>query len=113
MLAPKNLPTWPQLMADLHHPSARELARFLDVSERTVYGWKARAHAPRPVLMALFWESSYGRSLADCDLFNTVSVWKNLSESLRLENENLRRRIARLEQIGEFGTANAPAYAVR
>ncbi|AVS74484.1 hypothetical protein [Paracidovorax cattleyae] len=107
-LAPRALPALSQLLPDLGNPSPAELARYLGVSVRTAYGWKALDRAPRAVLLALFWESSYGLSTLDCELHNTAMVWKNLSESQGLEMANLRARIARLERIGDFGCANDP-----
>lgn len=87
-----------------------DLARHLGVSVRSVYGWQAAGTAPRPVELALFWETSFGRSTAECDAWNAVQTYKSLSESLRLEVENLRARVARLERIGNFGSSNEPDY---
>lgn len=107
-LAPRTVPALSQLLPDLGHPSPREIARYLDVSERTVYGWKAADDAPRAALLALFWESSYGRSALDCELHNSAMIYKRLSESLNNEAQMLRLRISRLEKMGDFGSANAP-----
>lgn len=110
-LAPRSIPALSQVLPDLGNPSPREIARYLDVSERTVYGWKAADLAPRAVLLALFWESSYGRSALDCELHNAAQVYRSLSESLNHEAQTLRLRIARLEKMGDFGSANAPHIA--
>lgn len=107
-LAPRAVPALSQLLPDLGNPSPREIARFLDVTERTVYAWKATDRAPRAAMLALFWESSYGLSALDAELFNTVQVHKGHAESLARRVVNLESRIARLERIGQFGTANAP-----
>lgn len=107
-LAPRALPALSQLLPDLGNPSPREIARFLDVTERTVYGWKAADRAPRAAMLALFWESSYGLSALDAELFNTVQVHKGHAESLARRVVNLESRIARLEKIGRFDSANAP-----
>lgn len=107
-LAPRALPALSQILPDLGQPSPREIARFLDVSERTVYGWKASDNAPRAALLALFWESSYGLSALDCELHNSVQVYKSLSESLNHEAQKLRTRIAWLEKNGRFDCSNQP-----
>lgn len=107
-LAPRSIPALSQIVPALGDPSPRELARYLDVTERTVYRWQATDDAPRAVLLSLFWESSYGLSTLDAELFNSVAVYKNLSESLNHEAQTLRVRIARLEKIGSFASANAP-----
>lgn len=107
-LAPRALPALSQLLPALGNPSPREIARYLDVTERTVYAWKAADLAPKAAQLALFWESSYGLSALDAELFNQVAVYRNLSESLNHEAQMLRVRIARLEKIGSFASANAP-----
>lgn len=107
-LAPRALPALSQIVPALGNPSPREISRYLDVTERTVYRWHATDDAPRAALLALFWESSYGLSALDSELYNTVAVYKNLSESLNHEAQMLRVRIARLEKIGSFASANAP-----
>jgi len=107
-LAPRHLPTLGQLLPDLGNPSPREIARYLDVTERTVYAWRAAGAAPKAATLALFWESSYGLSALDAQLFNTAQVHRCLSESLGNEVKNLQSRIARLEKTGHFGCANAP-----
>lgn len=110
-LAPRALPALSQLLPDLGNPSPREIARYLDVTERTVYAWKATDRAPRAAMLALFWESSYGLSALDAELFNTVQVHKGHAESLARRVVNLESRIARLEKIGRFDSANAPDLA--
>lgn len=107
-LSPRALPAFSQLLPALGHPSAAALAAYLDVSERTVYGWKAQDKAPRAAALALFWESSYGRSALDADLYNAAMVHKGHADSLARHVVNLETRIARLEKIGRFGSANAP-----
>lgn len=107
-LARRNLPTLSQALADLGNPSPREISNYLEVTERTVYRWVAAGVAPRPVELALFWETSYGESLIDCDLVNRSRVMHNLSESLGLEVKKLQARVAWLEAHGRFGSANAP-----
>lgn len=110
-LAPRAIPALSQIVPVLGNPSAREIARYLDVTERTVHRWMAADDAPRAALLALYWESSYGLAALDAELFNTVAVHKRLSESLNHEAQMLRVRIARLEKIGSFDSANAPYLA--
>ena len=109
-IAPRILPPLSRLLSDLGNPTPLEVSRMLHVSERTIKRWRATDDAPRAALLALFWQSSYGLSALDCELFNTAMVWRNLSDSLKKENENLHRRIARLEALGGFGCANSPLF---
>lgn len=108
-LAPRATPALSLLLPDLGNPSPREIARYLGVTERTIYAWKAANHAPRAAMLALFWESSYGRSALDCELHNSAMVHKLHADSLARHVVNLETRIARLEKIGSFGSANAPS----
>lgn len=110
-LAPRHIPALSQVLPDLGNPSAREIANYLGITERTVYGWKAADTAPRAVLLALFWESSYGRSALDAELFNSAALYRNLSESLNHEAQKLRTRIAWLEKNGRFDCSNQPFLA--
>lgn len=107
-LAPRALPALSQILPALGQPSPREIARYLDVTERTVFAWKAADRAPKAALLALFWESSYGLSALDAELHNAAQVHKSHANALLKEVDNLRARIARLEKMGCFGSANAP-----
>lgn len=108
ILIPSQLPELQHLLHDLGQPSVRELARYFHVSQRTVRRWISTQNAPRAVMIALFWSSSYGLSALDCELYNSFTMHKLLSESLRRQNATLSLRIARLEKIGRFDSANAP-----
>lgn len=107
-LAPHALPALSQLLPILGDPSPREISRYLDVSERTIFAWKAADRAPKSAILALFWESSYGRATIDAELHNAATAYKLLSDSLSRQNTTLAARIARLEKIGSFDSANAP-----
>lgn len=110
-LAPRATPALSQLLPDLGNPSPREIARFLDVTERTVFRWHAADKAPRAAMLALFWESSYGLSALNAELHNAALVHKSHADSLARHVVNLERRIARLEKIGDFGSSNVPYLA--
>lgn len=110
-LAPRSIPALSQIVPALGGPSPREISRYLEVTERTVYRWQASDDAPRAALLALFWESSYGLSALNCELHNAAQVHKSHANSLTRELVNLRARIARLEKMGAFGSANAPYLA--
>jgi len=108
--APRQLPPLDLMLQDLGAPAA-DTARYLDVSLRTLRGWKARQQAPRPAMLALFWESSWGASLVASTAHNGAIYARGLADSLARENAALRARIARLEALGDFGAANSPMMA--
>ena len=107
-MAPRSLPSFNQILPHLGDPSALRLARYLGVSERTIYHWKKTDKAPKSARLALFWESSYGQQTIDCELFNAMQTHKMLSESLGRKVRNLEARIRYLEKNGTFDSANAP-----
>ena len=109
--APKAPPALSFMLSDLGQPRPRELARFLGVHERTVYGWQARDSAPRPVALALFWETSIGRNWLAVNAENEARLWASRVACLETDNARLRARVAYLEQIGRFDSANAPTFA--
>lgn len=107
---PRNLPTWAQMVDSVGSPQPRELARWLGLSERTIWNYHRSGQAPRSVMLALFWLTPWGDSALNTDRENEVKVLQSLSNAQGHEIAVLRLRIARLEQIGDFGCANAPTH---
>lgn len=105
-----HLPTFGAMVSDLGNPSAHVLARVLGVSPSTVYRWAAADTAPRSAMLALFWLTSWGQSELDCDLHNRASTYTAHIESVKRENDALRRELARVLAAGDFGSANRPTY---
>lgn len=80
-------------------PGGRDrLARHLGVSVRSLQRWEAASAAPRPVMLATFWETRWGRSAADCEAARAADVHRLHADGLAKENAALRRRIWQLEQ---------------
>ena len=104
------LPPFSFLLHDLPAPPPR-VARHLGVSLRTVRRWLAVDQAPRPVMLALFWESRWGRSAADAEAANYGAVYHRQALGLQRENEVLRQQLQALQDAGDFGAANGPIYA--
>lgn len=88
--------------------SRKDVARYLGVSLRTLQRWEAAAAAPRVVMLALFWESKWGIDWFDCNQINTERLLRGSIDALQRQESALRARIARLEALGDFGSANAP-----
>lgn len=106
--APRQLPPLDAIVADIGQPAPAVIGRALGVHERTVYHWMARGQAPRPAHLAMFWESRWGRSQISTDSENAARWARGESEALRREIAGLRARIAYLEAVGDFASANAP-----
>lgn len=99
------------MLADLGHPAPDVVARALGVSARTVRRWVADGHAPRPVMLALFWETTFGRSQAHADAHNAAMWARAQVAGLEREKATLARRVAYLEGLACYGSANAPTLA--
>jgi hypothetical protein len=108
MLKKADIPSLEFMLADLGNPPAQLVAKALGVSLRSVRSWIARGYAPHATMIALFWHTSYGRSLIDVELVNTARMFAQLASSQAREMNNLKARIAHLETIGQFGSANSP-----
>lgn len=109
---PKQTPSIEVLLDDLPTRNPVLVARHLGVTARTLARWQRTGDAPRLAFLALFWESRWGISAAHCEAVNGERVALGLARALERENETLRTRIARLEETGDFGAANAPLYRV-
>lgn len=103
------LPPFSYLLDDL--PAApRAVARHLGVSWRTMQRWIKDDQAPRAAMLALFYESRWGRSAVDAAAVNDARQANALAGALERECAMLRARIARLERLGGYGSANAPIF---
>jgi hypothetical protein len=106
--APRQLPPLESLLLDIGQPTPAVIAHALGVTERTVYGWISRGQAPRPAALALFWETSWGRSEIECNAVNGERYARALVAGLEKQKATLGARVAYLERVGTFGSANAP-----
>lgn len=95
------------LLDDLHATPA-EVAKFLRVTERSVWRWLSEGSAPYAVLSALWHETPEGRETVACDVGNELAIVRGLAagrgQSLAMEAA----RLAYLVRLGDFGAANDP-----
>lgn len=109
--APRQLPPLDAMVRDIGQPPAELVAAVLGVSVRTVYNWMAAGEAPRPAALALFWETSWGRSVVEAQAVNGERWARGQVQALERERATLQARIAYLERVGDFGAANAPTLS--
>lgn len=69
------------------------MARVLDVSERSVYRWLTKDHAPRPVMLSLFFVSRWGVGLISCETENAARMYSGFMRCLLEERRNGSRMI--------------------
>lgn len=105
---PTECPTLSQILADLGNPAPKDLARSLGVSVSTIRRWLAVDHAPRPILLALFWLTTWGMSRVDAEAVNAARMHAARTLGLLREVARLQQELARVVSIADFGTANEP-----
>ena len=108
--APRHLPPFSVLVEHLERP-ASVLVDHLEVSRRTVQRWSVTDCAPRSVLLAIFWETRYGRSAVECRAVNDARHQAGLARC-HLDTANARLRdLAHVLALADFGSANSPLLA--
>lgn len=113
---PRQLPSLPLLLDSIGNPADADLARWLGVSVRSVRNYKAASHAPKPVMLALFWISEWGMSEVNCYHRNAASRFYALAECRAIVAEKLHARLARLAlerfSAAPIAAANDPVWLV-
>lgn len=110
---PAGLPPLEMMVKELL-ASPSDVARYLDITPATLTRWR-RDGGPRVAQLALFWETRWGRSVADSEAANRGARYYNLAQSLERENAALRRQLLQLEKQlaeGGVGAANTPFWRV-
>lgn len=95
------------LLDDLQATPA-EVAKFLQVTERSVWRWLSEGSAPFPVLAALWHETPAGRHVCALDVGNEATIYKGLAGAHEKAHAAAVDTLARLLAIGDFGAANDP-----
>ncbi|TAH10509.1 MAG: hypothetical protein EAZ11_12250 [Curvibacter sp.] len=95
------------LLDDLQATPA-DAAKFLQVTERSVWRWLADGSAPFAALATLWHESPRGRETAAVDVGNALVAHRGLARAHQDAHARETQRLARLVQIGDFGAANDP-----
>lgn len=105
------LPSFSTMLQDLPATPA-QVARHLDLSPRTLQRYLAEDQAPRVVMLAMFWETRWGRSAADVEAANWAALHFRRAEIAERQNVALRRQITALETAlaESHGAANSPIW---
>lgn len=108
---PAGLPHLHSLLDNIQ-ASEKEIAKLIDVSVPTLRKYRARGQAPRSVMLALFWESTWGLRTADVTAANHAAQYFALAQSLRRENDRLVKQLLRMERelSRGHGAANGPIF---
>jgi len=102
-------------MLDDIHASTEQIAKLLGLTPATIERYRREGQAPRPVMLALFWETKWGRATADCEAVNWAASHYQQAQALRRENERLVKQLLTLEsEISKqnVGAANCPLFQI-
>lgn len=108
--APKYIHNLQLLLADLPTQDDARIAAHLGLSADTVRSYRLTNRAPRPVALALFWETRWGRSVLEVDQVNADQMRMNALAAARQELAVLRRQVLRLAPLARLGSANEALY---
>jgi len=97
------------ILNDLH-ATPPEVAKFLHVTERSIWRWLSDGSAPWPVLALLWHETPRGRESASCDVGNELVIQRTLAKSHGAAGAAMAARMARLVRISDTGAANDPLH---
>lgn len=103
------LPPFSLMLKDLPAPP-EVTARHLGIGARTIEQYAKHDTAPRSVMLAVFWETRWGRSAADVEAANWGAMYYRLAMALERENKVLKQQLSQLEMAIAAGdpAANAP-----
>lgn len=104
--APRVMPPLALMLEDLGRPTAAQLAAFLGVHPRTVARWIDRGHAPRPVALALYWLTRWGRSQVDAQAVNDARLYY---AQARAETTRAAQLAAALDALQDAAPVSRPA----
>lgn len=108
------LPAINVMLADLP-ANYKQVARHLGITLQTLKKYVKADGAPRAVMLAIFWETRWGRSAADTEAANWGAMYYRQAKGFERQVEALKKQIETLEleiSLGGHGAANSPIYKV-
>ncbi|WP_313605824.1 hypothetical protein [Comamonas jiangduensis] len=102
-------------MLDNIASSDTEIAKFLEITPQTLRKYRQKGQAPRLVMLALFWETVWGQSAANCDAVNWGRLQFQENAMLKRQNAKLKKQMAELEKAlaSVDQAANSPVFEIR
>lgn len=95
--------------------TTEQIARLLDLKPATIERYRRDGQAPRPVMLALFWETRWGRATADCEAVNWAASQSQQAQMFKRENARLVKQLLTMEsEISKQkdGAANSPLFQI-
>lgn len=95
--------------------TTEQIAKLLGLTPATIERYRREGQAPRPVMLALFWETKWGRATADCEAVNWAASSHQQAQILKRENARLVKQLLTMEtEISKQkdGAANGPLFQI-
>lgn len=94
------------------------VAELLHETEETVRSWmvaaeqppKDAAKVPRSAVLALYWETQYGRGQTSADLLNEIQLLRLHIKIVEANYKKAQEMVAALKSMGTGGSANEPFF---
>jgi len=97
--APRGLPSPQYIFDDLHCiATPAQIAKYLDLTPPTIERYIKTSNLPRSVHLALFWETKWGRSCVDVDLYNDAQYSRAAAQSYQARVVHLCGVIDKMER---------------
>lgn len=92
-----------------------EIAKFLEITPQTLRKYRQKGQAPRLVMLALFWETVWGQSAANCDAVNWGRLQFQENAMLKRQNAKLKKQLLEMEKAlaSVDQAANSPVFEIR
>lgn len=91
----------------------KQVARHLGITLQTLNKYIKAEGAPRAIMLALFWETRWGRSAANSEAANWAALCYRQVQGLENQIEILRKQITLLEtEENRFGAANSSIFNI-
>ncbi len=100
------VPPLSHILEDLNYPDAAEVAKFLNVHPATVHRWIREDRAPKTARLALYWLTPYARATIYHDEEHRAALHAGLVRALQEELQALKKEMARVLALADFGCAN-------
>lgn len=87
----------------------KKVWKYLGVHERTIWRWLANDDVPRSAVLALYWETKYGRSTVFADQVNEIRTLYRKVCLLQEELNKAEKMVADARRLNT-GTANEVTF---
>lgn len=111
---PAGLPHF-QSIVDNIGATDEQLAKLLGMKPATIRKYRQDGQAPRTVMLALFWETTWGISAVDAEATNWARRYYTENQILKRKNDRLVKQLLTLESAlsnEKTGAANTPVFEI-